>query len=33
MPLNTRDPSLDFSHLDDMAQLFWTDTAVVARAN
>ncbi|WP_346766668.1 AHH domain-containing protein [Novosphingobium sp. ERW19] len=33
LPLNTRDPSLDFSHLDDMAELFWTDTAAVQRAN
>lgn len=26
VPLNTRDPALDFSHLDEMADLFWSDT-------
>lgn len=25
-PLNARDPALDFSHLDDMAQLLWSGT-------
>lgn len=32
VPLNRRDPALDFSHLDDMADLFWSDTTVVASA-
>lgn len=32
MPLNTRDPALDFSHLDAMVELFWSDTSPVAMA-
>ncbi|MGV3510651.1 MAG: AHH domain-containing protein [Novosphingobium sp.] len=32
VPLNTRDPALDFSHLDAMAELFWSETAPVALA-
>lgn len=33
VPLNTRDPALDFRHLDEMADLFWSDTAAVALAS
>lgn len=33
MPLNARDPTLDFSHLDDMADLFWSATTPVALAS
>jgi len=32
VPLNTRDPALDFSHLDEMADLFWSATASVSCA-
>lgn len=32
VPLNRRDPALDFSHLDDMADLFWSATTEVASA-
>lgn len=32
VPLNARDPVLDFSHLDEMADLFWSETATVQHA-
>lgn len=32
VPLNRRDPALEFSHLDEMAELFWAETGVVADA-
>lgn len=32
VPLNTRDPALDFSHLDEMTDLFWSETSVVQHA-
>lgn len=32
VPLNTRDPALDFSHLDEMADLFWSDTGSAQHA-
>ena len=28
-PLNARDPALDFAHLDEMVDLFWSDTASI----
>lgn len=32
VPLNTRDPALDFSHLDEMVDLFWSETGVEQHA-
>lgn len=32
MPLNTRDPALDFSHFDEMVDLFWSETGVEQHA-
>lgn len=32
LPLNTRDPALDFSHLDEMADLLWQETTDVTCA-
>lgn len=31
-PLNARDPALDFAHLDDMAELLWTESATLDQA-
>lgn len=31
-PLNARDPALDFGNLDEMVDLFWSDTASVGLA-
>ncbi len=31
-PLNSRDPALDFSHLDEMADMLWTSTELSTKA-